>query len=63
MTRVELHQLVERLPEIVLDGSHRRLALTYDELHELTQVVIELTYRLDTLTREWMESDGPRHLA
>lgn len=63
MTRAELHQLVDRLPEIALDGNHRQLVLTYDELRELTQVVIALTYKMGALTREWMERDGPRRWA
>lgn len=54
MTRSELQSLVDRLPERVLDGRGPKLALDFNDLHELTQTVIELTYKLDELTREWM---------
>jgi hypothetical protein len=54
MTRSELHALVERLPEIALDDGSRRVALSYEELQQLTRVVIALADRLGELTREWM---------
>jgi hypothetical protein len=54
MTRSELQSLVDRLPERVLDGRGAKLDLDFDDLHELTQTVIELTYKVDELTREWM---------
>lgn len=59
MTRSELHDLIDRLPEIALDTRNGpKLALDFDDLHEMTQVVIELTYKLDELTREWMARPG-----
>jgi hypothetical protein len=62
MTRSELRQLVDRLPESVLDGHERRLDVGPDDLQALNDVVIELAFRLGDLTREWMERERRRWL-
>jgi hypothetical protein len=53
MTRAELQELVDRLPELVLDGTPI-LAVSFDDLQELNSVLIGLAMRLAALTHEWM---------
>lgn len=56
MTRRELRQLVERLPESALTPeTGSRLEPTSEDLHELNAVVIELANQLGAMTIEWME--------
>jgi hypothetical protein len=53
MTKNELVQIVERLPERVLDDGSRRLELTTDDLLAMSNVIYELSMRLAALGREW----------
>ena len=47
MTRSELQQLVDRLPEYLMDGPDRgRLVPTFGDLHELSEVLTELAIKL-----------------
>lgn len=59
MTRRELQQLVDRLPESVLDGNRGRLIVSHEDLQELNQVMIALANMLGALTQEWMTREGP----
>jgi hypothetical protein len=54
MTRAELQQLIDRLPESVLDENRGHLVVSFDDLRALNHVMIELAKALAELTREWM---------
>jgi hypothetical protein len=59
VTRAELHRLVDRLPEDVLDDGSRRLVVDAKDLSELTAVLIELVNAMRELTREWVARGWP----
>jgi hypothetical protein len=54
MTKSELQQLIDRIPETVLGDGSRQLVVSADDLGELTAVLIELANVTGELTREWM---------
>jgi hypothetical protein len=58
MTRRELRQLVDRIPECALTpDTGARLRPTSDDLRDLNAVVIELANQLGALTVDWMEAE------
>jgi len=53
MTRREFHQLIDRLPERILDDEGSELVPTAEDIRELSEVVRELGAKLPALTRDW----------
>ncbi len=58
MTKDELVQIVQQLPERVLEDGSRRVELTTDDLLAMSNVIYELSMRLATLGREWTGGNG-----
>lgn len=59
MTRSELHDLVDRIPERGLDG-RTEWTVTADDLDVMTKVVIELARRLGAVATEWIRRERDR---
>lgn len=54
MTKSELHQLIDRLPDAALGDGSRHIVVTAKELGELTAVLVELANVTRDLTHEWI---------